>query len=118
MYSIKGLVSRGLSLTIGNLRPLINVGCRKKLVNADFEKLAPGFFLIFGKRGYVFKIIRKNTLPHPPHPRAPPPWGGVVGEGVFSNDFENIPFFRILGKMPERVFKNQHLPVFVYNQYL
>ena len=52
----------------GNLRPLINVGCRTTLANADFEKLAPTFFLIFGKRGYVFKIIRKNTLPNHPTP--------------------------------------------------
>ena len=63
-----------MGLELGNLRPLINVGCRNKLANADFEKLAPAFFLISGKRG-MFS------------------WGGVVGEGVFSNDFENIPPF-------------------------
>jgi hypothetical protein len=33
--------------TAGILRPLGNVGCLKKLVNADFEKTAPGLFLTF-----------------------------------------------------------------------
>ena len=77
--------------------PLINVGCRKKLANDDFEKNAPVCFLICRKKGYVFKIIRKNTLPRPP-PQGGGAlgWGGL-GEGVFSNDFENIPpFFYIL----------------------
>ena len=40
--------------------PLINVGCRKKLANDDFEKNAPVCFLICRKKGYVFKIIRKH----------------------------------------------------------
>jgi hypothetical protein len=61
----------GDRVRFGNLRPLINVGCRTQLANADFEKLAAAFFLIF----------------------APRPGVGVVGEGVFSNDFENIPPF-------------------------
>jgi hypothetical protein len=42
------------------LRPLINVGCRKKLANADFEKLAPAFSLIFGKRGMFSKSLEKS----------------------------------------------------------
>ena len=61
------------------MRPLINVGCRKELANADFEKLAPAFFLTFGKRGYVFKIIRKNTLPHPRQGGMP---RGAVGGNI------------------------------------
>ena len=62
--------------------PLINVGCRTKLANDDFEKNAPVCFLICRKKGYVFKIIRKKTLPHPPTPGQPPPalgWGGWGG---------------------------------------
>jgi hypothetical protein len=48
------------SIHVGNLRPHINVGCRNKMANADFEKLALAFFLIFGKMGMSSKSLEKS----------------------------------------------------------
>jgi hypothetical protein len=56
-----------ICLSVGNLHPCLNVGSLNKNEIYDFEKNAPGLFLIFGKKRSVFKALG---------------WGG--GGGSFS----------------------------------
>ena len=58
------------------------------------------------------KSLEKTPSPPPP-PQGPPPliWGGVVREGVFSNDFENIPpFSKYQEKCRSEFFKSSICP--------